>query len=469
MRPTAKMRLGTMLLLLLPCAAVVGSIATRTGDCVLVAAIAATLLAIHGLYVLLRFGVYRASGSWFILSGYAVAFAAIRFNNPDLTSPIDHGLLGMCLLVPAIAFVRRSVSFNTGESARQAKMTIRQLLAREDIPETWNACRELPEVKELRQLVADDASPVLPLVVSPDVRHQLTGLAALECHPRWRTGQAETIIQRLNLSEDAEVRVAAIAALMNVSKSRHLQCLMPYLRDRSAEVRRATATALLWDARSRWQEVRSAFRQALADPQAAKDGPLPCSGQLPPSAIDDLIAWAYEVGPIGKRSIETIVRHCKKAIHEDGSPEALARVVGLVMNTKVPPGLRVELAHRLQSADEFPVDVAAKLIAPGQPTMLRLLAAGSILAVRDDQRAIEVLKESAKQPNRQIALVAAGLIQRFLAVDMGLPVGGELPHANSRQAAEVTRKVLAWATEGGSYANEDLPEAEEIKGQVARF
>ena len=32
-------------------------------------------------------------------------------------------------------------------------------------------------------------------------------------------------------------------------------------------------------------------------------------------------------------------------------------------------------------------------------------------------------------------------------VDMSLPVGGELPAANSRQAADVARRVLRWASD----------------------
>lgn len=405
----------------------------------------AVFLALEALFLVNRFGAGRAAGSWFLFAFYAVAFAVLRFNSPDLASPLTHAGLAFTLLVPVGVVGWRELGAALAGNVRRAKFLIRQLLALREWPALYSEYRTVPLVRDLRQAVRDNPAPLLPLLAHPDVRIQIAALVALECQPVWRKGQAEAVIQRANLTEEPAVRAAAAVALANVRKPRHLVCLLPFLRDRVADVRRASALAILWDARNRWPEVRGAVRLALADAHAAKDGPLPCSGQLPPAALDDLVAWSGETGPIGKRSTQTLLRHCQKAIHEDGSAEAIGRVVGLMANPKGPPGLRVELAHKLQAADEFPVELAARFLAPNQPTMLRLMAAAALLAQRDDPRTVEVLREAAQQPNRQIALTAAGMIQKFLGVDMGLPVGGELPAANSRQAAEVARRVLQWA------------------------
>mgnify|MGYP007071089849 CR=1 FL=1 len=233
--------------------------------------------------------------------------------------------------------------------------------------------------------------------------------------------------------------------------------MLPFLRDQADEVRRAAGLAVLWDAQHRWFEIRSEIRLALSEPHAAKDGPLPCSAGLPQAAIDDLVMWSSESGPVGLRSTQTLVRLCKKAILEDGSAEAIARVTSLVVNVKVPAAIRVELAHRLKDADQFEPTVAAKLLGPANPTMLRLLAAGALLALHEDRRALDVVKEVAQQPNREISLAAAKIIQKHLGVDMGLPMGGELPATNTRQAAEVARRVLFWATKEGSQAELDTP------------
>ena len=194
---------------------------------------------------------------------------------------------------------------------------------------------------------------------------------------------------------------------------------------------------------------------------------MPCSGALPPTAVDDLLVWSSETGPVGKRSTQTLVRHFKKAIYEDGSPEVMNRMSAFVVNPKVPSPIRVELAHRLKAADAFPADVAGRLLGPANPTMLRVIAAGAILGQGPDPRAVAVLREAVKMPNREIALAAAGVVQKYLSVDLGLPVGSELPAANSREAAEVTRKVLQWASDSSSNLAADTPPNAVVRSDTA--
>ncbi|HEX3146754.1 MAG TPA: HEAT repeat domain-containing protein [Gemmataceae bacterium] len=295
------------------------------------------------------------------------------------------------------------------------------------------------------------------MLAHDDVNIQIAVLTALEFHPSWRHGQVEAVLQRATYTEVPAVRSAAVLALANVVKPRHVQSLLAFMRDPNAEVRRAAGMAVLWDSPRRWTEIRSQIRQVLAAPHAIKDGALPCSSALSPAAIADLITWSIESGAIGRRSTQTIVRHCQKAIQEDGSAEAITRVANMVADSKVPAALRVEMAHRLRQADAFPHEIAYRLLGNSHPTMLRVVAAGAVLSRNPDPRAIEVLREAAQQPNREIALAAAAIVQKYLSVDMGLTVGGDLPAVNSREAADVTRRARRWSSNPGSQSGVETP------------
>jgi hypothetical protein len=61
------------------------------------------------------------------------------------------------------------------------------------------------------------------------------------------------------------------------------------------------------------------------------------------------------------------------------------------------------------------------------------------------------------------------MIQKYLGVDMGLPVGGELPAPNSRQAAEVARKVIRWAADPSSHEEPTVRELTPVESDVAHF
>jgi HEAT repeat protein len=444
--------------ILLGPAVLLGSAAVRTdGLARSVAAGVAVTLALEAIFVIVRYGSHRAAGSLFLFAFYGVAAAVLRFTAHDFSAPATHLNLSVSLLVPVGLFIRRELTA-TGGNARRVKFLVRQLLTRKDWPVSFAVYRDCPRIRALGDGLRDNAAPALPLLAHDDVRIQVAVLTALEFHPGWRKGQVEAVLQRANFSDEPAVRAAAALALANVAKPRHLQALGAFLRDPAAEVRRATAMALLWDAGPRWPEIRTQVRQGLAAPHAAKDGPLPCSAAFPPSALADLVAWSVESGPVGRRAMQTLVRHCQKAIHEDGSPEAIGRVAVLVADPQVPAGLRVEVAHRLQQADAFPPEVAQRLLGPAQPTMLRVLSAGAVLSRQPDPRAVEVLREAGRQPNREIALAAAAIVQRYLSVDMGLAVGADPPATTSREAADVTRRLLRWATtEAGSQSGLDTP------------
>ena len=295
---------------------------------------AAVAVAVEALFLIVRYGPGAAASGAFAITSYAVAALILRFNSPDPDSPLTHAMLGITLLVPVGLFVRREVSV-TGGNARQVKFLISQLLARREWPPTFADYRNCPLIHSLHDAISDNAAPVLPLLAHDDLRIQMAGLTALEFHRGWRKGQVEAVVQRAIYTDQPAVRAAAMLALANVVKNRHVHSILPFLKDESQDVRRAAAVAVLWDAPNRWTEIRGQIRSALAAPHAAKDGPLPCSGSLPPAALDDLVNWAVESGPVGKRATQTLIRHCKKAIHEDGSPNAIARVANLVASPKV--------------------------------------------------------------------------------------------------------------------------------------
>jgi len=455
-RPSGATTLVSAVLLVGPAALLGLSAVRQDGLPRSVAAGVAVTIGLEAIFLLVRYGPQRAARSHFLLIFNGIAAGVLRFNAPDWESIDTHLGLAATLLIPTGMFIRREMAA-TGGSTRRVKFLIRQLLIRKEWPVTFAVYRDCPHVQALREGLREDASPALPLLAHDDVRIQVAVLTALEFHPTWRKGQVETILQRAHFSDEPAVRTAAVLALAHVAKARHLQGLLAFLRDPVADVRRAAGMAVLWDAGRRWPEIRGQVRLALAAPHAAKDGPLPCSAALPPAAVVDLIRWSGESGAVGRRSTQTLVRHCQKAIEEDGSPEAIARVVALVSDPTVPPPLRVELAHRLQQADSLPSEIGSRLLGPSNPTMLRVLAAGAILSRRGDPRAVEVLRFGARQPNREIALAVATIVQKYLSVDMGLAVGGELPSPNSREAADVTRRVLKWATDPGSQFGVETP------------
>lgn len=416
----------------------------------------AVTLAVEGLFVFTRFGPQKSIGGLLTIAFYLIAALVLRFNSPDLNWIGTHLMLAVSILVAVGLIVRREVS-KTGGNARKVKFLISKLLTRKEWPASFEEYKNCPLIRSLKEELGDNAAPVLPLLTHDDVRIQMAVLTAMEFFPTWRSGQVEVVLQRATYTDQPHVRAAALTALANVVKTRHVQAILPFLTDSSEIVRRAAAIAVLWDSASRWSEIRSSIRGALTAPHAARDGPLPCSGSFPPAALDDLVNWAVESGPVGKRATATLIRHCKKAIHEDGSSIAIDRVCSLITNTKVPAAIRVEVAHRLQSADSFPVNVAVTLLGMANPTMLRVLAAGAILSNHSNPEAVEVLREAAKQPNREITLAVAQLVQKYLGVDLGLTVGGEPPPTNSREAAEIARRVQKWAADPGSQIGAETP------------
>jgi hypothetical protein len=108
--------------------------------------------------------------------------------------------------------------------------------------------------------------------------------------------------------------------------------------------------------------------------------------------------------------------------------------------------LRIELVRLLLNNQELDRELLETLLDPANPAPLRLSAVEALLTQGDHIGARAALHDLARLPNREIALATAALVQRRMGVDLGLILNEPLPPIHSRQAAEVTRRVLQWAS-----------------------
>jgi hypothetical protein len=239
--------------------------------------------------------------------------------------------------------------------------------------------------------------------------------------------------------------VTALTALADVQDIRITNGIMTFLHDHSIEVRKAAAGTLLWDANNRWQTIRNAIRSVLSDQRFANDGPLPCLKRLPPNAITDLVIWSSDVGVIGRRSTQTLITYYRQLIQEDAPQALVGEYQTLIFDPTIPAAIRVELACSLRDHNCLTDARFARLMEPQHPASLRVIGAEVALAIQKDPSAIAILREIASQPNRQLALAVARVVQKYLNLDMGLPLHEAIPTVQSKQGAEVTRRVMAWA------------------------
>jgi HEAT repeat protein len=359
-----------------------------------------------------------------------------------------HVAFATFLIVPVVLFSAQVFHDTGAPMLRRARILAERLGKRNDWSSDLAACKLLPEVKELREALALDAAPALVLLDDPRPHVRIAALAALEFRKRWWTGQAELVLQAAHRAEEAPVRAAAVMALGNLDDPSLISSLAGYLRDRSWEVRRAATEALLWDCEHRWTLLRQAIRATLNDSAFQDDGPLrfECA-LLPIEAVRDLNAWANEKGVLGQRAALTLGFHYGRILNDRHEPALLSQLREQLANRHSPPALRMELARLLQSHKELDFDLQEKLLDTANPAPLRLLASEALLATCSHPGAVAALHDLAHLPNREMALATADVVQRRLSVDMGLSHGQPLPPVHSRQATEVTRRLMAWAAQ----------------------
>jgi hypothetical protein len=383
-----------------------------------------------------------------VITLYLIALGWLWLGAEHLDDWYPHFAQSILLIVPLTVFAVQTLMNSGAPALRRAQTLAHRLANRKDWPNDFSACRNLPEVKAFREALHLDASPALALLQHPRVAVRVAALAALEFRPNWRPGQAALVLQVAEKAAEPPVRAAAISALANVDDRPLVETIAEFLRDPSWEVRRAATEALFWDSERRWSWIRHAVRQNLADPAFQDDGPLECDGQLlPADAIEDLNAWAAEKGVLALRAAQTLGVHYKQALSEQQSDALMHALREKLADPHAPSALRIEIARLLQRLNKWDGNLLEKMLDLANPAPLRLMAAEALLQGGDHPRALAALYDIARLPNREIALATAEVAQRLLGVDLGLPIGQPVPAIHSRQAAEVTRRVMLWAAQ----------------------
>jgi hypothetical protein len=359
-----------------------------------------------------------------------------------------HFAQAILLIVPLMVFASQTLTSSGAATLRRARILAQRIAARNDWPCDLANCRTLPEVKAFRESLHLDATPALDLLENAHVPVRVAALAALEYRKNWRLGQAEYVLHVARKTTEPAVRSGAILALANLEERVLVESLAEFLDDSSFEVRRATTEALLWDTERRWPWIRLAIRQNLASQAYQGDGPMRCDGHLlPDTAIADLRAWAAEKGILGVRAAQTLGAQYSRLLNEKPTTELIEGLQGQLIDPAVAPSFRLELAQVLRGVGKWDEDLLKKLLGPANPAPLRLIAADALLSNQKDEDAMTALFQIARLPNREIALATADVAQRRLGVDLGLQYGKPLPGVQTRQAAEITRRVMSWAAQ----------------------
>jgi HEAT repeats len=259
------------------------------------------------------------------------------------------------------------------------------------------------------------------------------------------------VLQVAQRAEQPAVRAAAVTALGNLEDRTLIETLAQFLHDNSWEVRRAAIEALLWDSERRWGWIRYSVRRILADPLFLTDGPLVRDQLLTDEAVKDLTAWCAEKGALASRASVTLGAHYNRALTERSDENLSKSLRQQLGDPHTPAVLRLELGRLLQHHQELDLPLLEKMLNPANPAPLRLIASEAMLTDHPDgsgrAAAIAALRDLARLPNREIALATSDVIQRRLGVDLGLGLGQPLPPIHSRQAAEITRRVMVWASQ----------------------
>lgn len=433
----------SFVLLALP-AAVLGLLAYRAGSPEV-----AVGAGVQGLFFFIFFRahpVWRPPVSASVVILYLIALVWAWLPLRGTTDWAPHVAQGVLLLACVMLLAVHDLSRTGAEPLRRANKWTRRIQSRRNWPDQLGDCRALPEAAGLRAATREEAGPALALLGDGRPEVQVTALGALEHRPYWRAGEGEYVLRFGRMSEEPAVRAAAVHALAGTSTPEHVAGVAGFLRDPAPEVRLAAAEAIMWEADTRWPFAREGVREALADPRLAEEGALFAGiGRLPAAAVADLTTWSAEHPPIAHRAILTLVEHYHAELSSGERPELASELAALMLNPETSPALRVELAALLRDHHLLSPDLLDRLTNLDQPGPMRLFAAELMLRINPhDPDGVDVLRGLARQPNREMAVQIAGVLQNILGVQLGLP-DGELPAPTSKEAAEIARRVLAWA------------------------
>jgi hypothetical protein len=395
---------------------------------------------------------WRQSIAPMVVTLYLTALSWLWFGDA-VDDWLNHFAKAVLVVVPLLAFGYQSLKESGALVLRRANMLAQRLATRLDWPADLVAVRNLPEVKALRAALAYDAGPALVLLRHKRAEVRLAALAALEFRKEWGPGQAELVLQIAQSAEQPAIRATAVAALGNIENRELVEMLGSFLHDNSRDVRRAAIEALLWDSEKRWPWIRYQARRFLADPLFSGDGPMIPDGQLlSVEAVNDLTAWCAEKGTVSAHAAITLAAHYNRLLSERPEAEVVASLRALLAEPHTPAVFRLELGKLLQLHQELDINLLEKLSDPANPGSLRLIACETILGDHPDKpmlraQAVNALKDLARLSNRELALATADVVQRRLGVDLGLGLGQPLPPLHSRQATDITRRVMRWANQ----------------------
>jgi hypothetical protein len=395
-----------------------------------------------------------------VVTIYLIGLSWIAMATVDHEDWFGHFSQALLLLVPLLV-VGTQVLMHPGDQKRRKSQALAHALAsRRDWPKDLFACRDMPEVKALREAVHADPEPALALFEHHLAPVRVAALAALEFHENWKLEQAAYVLDRGLDSPAAAIRAATASALAQVDERSIIEPLATLLQDPTPRVRQAVAEALFWKCERRWHWIRSGVRRNLADSGHGMDGPLRCDGRLlPDDAIADLHAWACEKGILGIRAAQTLGAHYGRLLNQNPESRLIDFLRRVVTDPHGSPALRIELGQLLRGRGNWDEELPDVLLGPTNPAPLRLMAIESLLCEGHRASAVQALCEIACLPNREIALATADIAQRHLGMDLGLTPGKPLPPLNSRTAAEITRRVMRWAADERARAFESTQPA----------
>ncbi|QJW92804.1 HEAT repeat domain-containing protein [Frigoriglobus tundricola] len=411
-------------------------------------AVGACVQSLFALVFLRAHPVWRPPVSASLIALYLIGLAWLWLPTRGSSDWAVHIGQSVLLLVSVGLAAFHDLTRTGAEPLRRANKWCSRLASRIHWPLQLADCRTLPEVAALREAVRDEVRPVLALLADPRPEVQCAALGALEYRPHWQPGEAELVLKTGRDSLEPAVRAAAAYAMAGVTSADLIAGLASLLRDPVAEVRAAAAEALLWDADARWPFARAGVRDALSDVRLANDGPLFAAGRVPAAAVADLITWAEEHAPLAQRAISTLIEQFHRDLTDGGRPELGSQLAAMTLDPDCPPGLRVELAALLRDHNLLTPDLLDRLTNLDQPGPIRLFAAEQMLRINPhDTDGVDVLRGLARQPNREMAMAVAGVLQNLLGLDLGLPPG-ELPAPTSKTAADVARACSSGRTAG---------------------
>jgi hypothetical protein len=377
---------------------------------------------------------------------YVIALSWLLLGSVGKESWVVHLSEAILLVVPLGFFAIQNLRDSGALDLRRANTLAWKLAHRGEWPTKLNDCKNLPEVKALREALHIDAGPAINLLTHAKPQVRLAALAAMEFRQEWRKNQPEIVLHFTTKAAEPELRAAGILALANTEERNLVEALAEFTRDPAALVRQAATQALLWKSETCWNWIRDSFRATLAAPDLENEGPLCEDGHLfTPEAVADLTAWCSEKGVLAFRAAQTLGKHYAHVFAQKHDPALVVQLRQLVADGHVPPMLRLEVARLLQQLNELDATVLKALMTAVTPAPLRLIAVESLLAQGESHEAVAALHDLARLPNREIALATADVVQRRLGVDLGLQRGEPMPAVQSRKAAEVARQLMIWA------------------------